>query len=789
MAAFLYLATAIVLLVLARRWVVSLSPPAAAALVLFPLFFAGRALLTGDVYAPIDLAYHTEPLNWMRSEVGLVDAHNDALNDVATQMIPYRKEVRDALRRGEWPLWDPSVLAGNILAAAAQPAPYSPFTVLACLLPVAQGFTFTAAIWFFLAALSMFLFIRELGGREVVALFAAAGWMYSTAVAFFILWPVGESWTLLPLVLLGARRVVHAPSLRSASLLTSAFTLLILAGHPETVVHVVAIGAAYGLFELLRRRREIARAIAASVGAGVVALALCAVDLLTILDAAPQTHEYESRRQHYTVASRATPVGAQLARFAADMLPAMHARAWRSPEVAGIPPDSATVGSIVLAAAVFALWRVRRAEKWFFGALLLFGLLARAGFPPISRALASLPLFDMTLNERFSYAAAFALVVLAALALEELARNGGRLAFAVVCTLVLVAITLAPLAILKAGLVKENYENYGDFRLFADVTFLGLAALLFVVRVPVRTALPLLVVLLLIQRTAEDSGVYPTLPADAAYPQVPLFAPMQETREPFRVAGHGLAFIPGMSAMYGLEDVRGYAAMRLASLVRTFPLWCIDQPVWFNRIDDLDRPFLSFLNVRYVITWTQEREHPGWREVARSRGTKLLENEKVLPRAFVPRTVRFTMDDEVALAEMTTQEDFGERAWIRTQLDTPEIANGTGRLTLSRIPYGFAIDAVMERAGWVVISEPAWRGWRVSIDGRPVPHRIANIAFLGVSVPAGPHRLRVVYWPESFVIGRAISGATLVALALFTAARAFLRRRKVAVFAATAREE
>ena len=45
---------------------------------------------------------------------------------------------------------------------------------------------------------------------------------------------------LLPLVLLGVRRA-------SFALLTVAFTLLILFGHPETMLHVVAVAGAYAL--------------------------------------------------------------------------------------------------------------------------------------------------------------------------------------------------------------------------------------------------------------------------------------------------------------------------------------------------------------------------------------------------------------------------------------------------------------------------------------------------------------------------------------------------------------
>src|SRR5205823_1382036 len=164
----------------------------------------------------------------MKGENGIGELHNGAIGDLAWQMIPWRAAVRDALMRHEWPLWDRFTFGGDVLAASAQPAAYSPFTLLACLLPVATSLTYSAAIWFFLAGLAAFLFARELGIRESVALIAAAGWMYSTAISFFILWPLGESWALFPLVLLGARRIAAEPSRRSIGILTAALTLVIL---------------------------------------------------------------------------------------------------------------------------------------------------------------------------------------------------------------------------------------------------------------------------------------------------------------------------------------------------------------------------------------------------------------------------------------------------------------------------------------------------------------------------------------------------------------------------------
>src|SRR5256885_6396561 len=55
---------------------------------------------------------------------------------------------------------------------------------------------------------------------------------------------------LLPLVLLAIRRA-------SFPLLTTAFTLLILFGHPETMLHVVAIGGAYAALLARRDRKSV----------------------------------------------------------------------------------------------------------------------------------------------------------------------------------------------------------------------------------------------------------------------------------------------------------------------------------------------------------------------------------------------------------------------------------------------------------------------------------------------------------------------------------------------------
>src|SRR5438874_12702345 len=102
----LYLLTAAVLLGIVHVCVTPLTRWVALTLILLPLVFTGRALLTGRVYAPVEMAYMTEPLSAYRSEIGAPLPQNGSLSDITFQMIPWRQALRQSLIEHEWPLWN-----------------------------------------------------------------------------------------------------------------------------------------------------------------------------------------------------------------------------------------------------------------------------------------------------------------------------------------------------------------------------------------------------------------------------------------------------------------------------------------------------------------------------------------------------------------------------------------------------------------------------------------------------------------------------------------------------------
>jgi uncharacterized membrane protein YfhO len=76
---------------------------------------------------------------------------------------------------------------------------------------------------------------------------------------------------------------------------------------------------------------------------------------------------------------------------------------------------------------------------------------------------------------------------------------------------------------------------------------------------------------------------------------------------------------------------------------------------------------------------------------------------------------------------------------------------------------------------WLVMSVTPHKYWQVTIDGHPIAPRITNIAFQGLPVPAGRHRIEMRYRNTLAVTAMKISIVAIVILLL----AAFLPRRRV----------
>ncbi|MBA2448326.1 MAG: YfhO family protein [Chloroflexi bacterium] len=178
-------------------------------------------------------------------------------------------------------------------------------------------------------------------------------------------------------------------------------------------------------------------------------------------------------------------------------------------------------------------------------------------------------------------------------------------------------------------------------------------------------------------------------------------------------------------------------------------------------------------------------------EVYRDGDTVIHENRAAFPRAFiVPRAV--VVPDGVTAMDRLMNGPFEPRREAILESAAPleggELAEGSGRAEL--VHDGTALVTVRTTsngAGYLVLADAYYPGWRAFVDGEEVALMRANFLFRGISLPAGEHEVAFLFDPESVRLGVVISaaGVTILVLLLVTAlvGSSLARRRRRAQIA------
>jgi hypothetical protein len=558
-----------------------------------------------------------------------------------------------------------------------------------------------------------------------------------------------------------------------------ALVAIVTGGHPETLLFGVTGGGVWFLFELgLAGRGRRLPAVGLSLVAGALALGLTAVQLLPLAEIVPKTWEHALRSDVSAHEKKSTPLSLSARRLAVDVVP----YAYRPLGFGGLSgPDAgnpgAYAGALLLPLAAVGL-AGGDPRRWALLTLLVLGALFGARVAVVTDALAALPLFDISAPEYLLFLAPLALGALAALGAERLAHGAGRGLF------------LAASAVTIAAIGAFVLHRTGGFRRFGrhglpsvDRTLLELAplvvaaVLLLLARGRRAAALPVaLAGVLALGRVLEVGRLYPSFPEAMLAPRLPALDAVPRD-EPVRIAAVGFRFIPNVSALYELEDVRGYESLTLRTYASTYPLWSVPQLGWFSRVDDLERPFLSFLNVGYAIAPEGAPPPRGWTLVARGRGGDVLRNERRLSRVFVPARLRTAPDALQRLSLLNAIADYAEEGVVGPGAGVADGAgrtNGEASAEIEEYRGSSLTVRVAARAETLVATSiSAWPGWRATLDGRPVPSVEYNVAFLAYRVPSGEHRLALRYLPSSVVWGGAVSLVTLALCIVLVAVRPF----------------
>ena len=535
--------------------------------------------------------------------------------------------------------------------------------------------------------------------------------------------------------------------------------------------------------------------------AGLAIGALAAPAVLPFLDAMVQTADFEARSRHGSH-NQSLPLDEASRSLVGAFLPWAYGRpitTRRRPSPKRSMPPSAPASAVPPGCWRRSAWRRPERRRWLYAAIGGVTLTVASSFPVVTDLLASLPLYSITLNERLAGVAVFCLAVLAAFGADALLRgdSGGSQRRRRV-TLLAAPAALVALAALHLMAVDLPGQLLKGFVLSLPAVLLPALLVALFVRVGVRRApwaAPLLLALVLLPRPTEAPNLYRTFPAElffqplAELDAIPDF--QSDGSEPYRVAGPFVDMVPAIGALWHLEDVRGYATMRHVRQYRTLGLWCDPSTAWwFCQVKNFNRPFLSALNVRYLVAAPHREKAQGWRLVTRGDNVTIWENPNALPRAFAPRRVLRIDPGTSPPGRLAELEDFRSAAAIEFDAWSEPVGGGGGaeyrrnpqigeRAKVSTRADGPDLVVTVNATAptWVVVSETPWRGWRARLkggehDGDLLDLTYANLSMLAFEAPAGRSVVRLTFWPTSFTVG-----LVLAALGLLALGAARLRRR------------
>jgi hypothetical protein len=179
---------------------------------------------------------------------------------------------------------------------------------------------------------------------------------------------------------------------------------------------------------------------------------------------------------------------------------------------------------------------------------------------------------------------------------------------------------------------------------------------------------------------------------------------------------------------YGLEDVAGYDPLQLLAYrdAITASNGNPQSDRHFLWVEVAPKRLLRELGVRYYVAQAGQVPHK-LKVVLRTPTATVVRDDKALPIARV---------------------------------------NRPGRTDAARIvvrePDRVVVDTPPGPAGLLVLADPPYPGWSVTVDGKPHKQRVQHGLFRAVVLPAGRHRVEWRFAPKSVKHGLWISLATLI---------------------------
>ena len=700
------------------------------------------------------------------------------IRDFAMFSYPVAFFHRQCFWRGELPLWNPLSHCGVPFLAQWNTLTLYPLSLIYLLLPLTWSLSFFCLAHLFWGGLGMYFLAQRWTHHRLAAGLAGVIFSFNGLSLNFLMWPSHIAtfswlpwvvWLAQPAWREGGKRVVWA---------ILAGALQMLAGGPETIVVTWLILFVLACGDWIQERELRSRLVLRFLGMGILVSLVCAAQLLPFLELL--AHSQRDSGYSATTHNWSMPFWGW-ANFLVPLFRTSPTRQglfmqngqyWTSSYYAGI-------GTMWLAAV--AVWRVRDWRVRAMAALVLLGLVLALG--------------DATLLYRglracfpglgfVRYPVKFVILILAlapllaafgVAALGGQSRPGGRFEFIgalLMLLLVGVIVALDWKASLPDDAWRATWQSGLSRAAFLVLAFLFTSALLWSDgrrRVLLGCFLLVLFWLDFVTHTpTQNPGAKPSVYA-------PGWARAQLALHPEPILGGSRVLL----APAALEFLRYNP---LAGLEETYLRNRLAIRVNCNLLDELPQidGFFSLTPREISRVTALPYDHPerGFPRLLDFMGV----SQTTIPGKtldWVPRPTAMplvsTGQQPVFADDRTTLDALSHtNTDLRQIVFLPLAARGSisaTQQTVARIldtrfaNQSISIQTEAATASLVVISQTHYPAWKAYVDGRTATIWRANYAFQALEVPAGRHRIRVVYEDKKLLAGAVLSGLGLLACA------------------------
>lgn len=716
-----------------------------------------------------------------------VPVKNPMTTDVVSFIYPMQMLAIDMLKNGQWPLWNPYILAGSPLLANFQSAPFSPTNFVYWIFDRLTAWSVQIMLQHLAAGLFTYLLLRRWKVAKLPSLLGGVVYAFS---GFNLIWSQWNGHALtaafIPLLLLLEDRWFVKPHLWIGVLFSLSIALQILSGYPQVVFYtLVALGTLW-LFHFRRDASWLLSSVALGIF-GILGLGLSAFQILPgkeLLDLSQREVEPHPFEWAFL------PLSKVITFFAPDYYGNHATQNYWGPQ--DYTSNTGFVGTVpaVFASLAVSLWKTRREVKFLF--VLLFVSLILAFPTPISIFFWKSGLFGLNAASAHRSLVLFNLSValLAGVGADKFLKNNVAIVKAYILpSLILAGFLIFTLLMWQFGGV-EKYKV--GLRNLVWPSAILVSSLLLAWwgnnRTHVWRYLTFWFLLLLTLADLFRFGwkFTPFSPRKIVFPTTPVLDYLQNQEKPFRTTGSRVIPI-NMRMPYKIETIEGYDAVYPLEISQFIAAITSGKsgttPVGrYGTIGEETARVLSLINIKYnIVLKTDKYGKPSpegsipqtysdkdYKKVFEDKSVAILENGKVLPRAFLVYDYDVSRGPETL--DTLLSSEFPQNKKIILEQKIPLLL--TGEETHPQVFYKSyretenVLGVKTGKNGLLFISDAYFPGWKVYVDGNQSSIFKANFAFRAIPIPAGDHEIKMVYEPESFFGGLRIAQASFTVLLL-----------------------